>query len=359
MIKQISNSYCCVGLMSGTSLDGLDLVLCQLDFSNNTWEYKLIKTRTKPYSEYWLKALKNALELGGEDLMRLNREYGKWLGEQVKDFIEGEEKVPDFVASHGHTLFHDPENQFNFQLGDGAALAAACGLTTVCDFRSMDVCLKGQGAPLVPIGDAYLFSEYDACVNLGGFANVSVKLNDKRRAWDICPVNTVLNKLTNYLCLPFDYNGEIGRKGEVLPGLLKQLNILPYYQETCPKSLANEWLIEQFYPCVNSFINESVPDLLRTCYEHFSLQIASDINKVTNGKILFTGGGAYNTFLIELIQSKLSGELIIPSSDLVEYKEALIFAFLGALRISNQMNCLQEVTGADNDSCSGAVYSGK
>lgn len=359
MIKQISNSYCCVGLMSGTSLDGLDLVFCELNFVNKTWEYELIKTGTIPYSDYWTKELKGASKLGGESLMRLNREYGKWLGEQVKGFIKGEEKEPDFVASHGHTLFHDPDNQFNFQLGDGAALAATCGLTTVCDFRSMDVCLNGQGAPLVPIGDEHLFGEYDACVNLGGFANVSAKVNGVRRAWDICPVNTVLNKLVSVFGVPYDNNGEMGRSGKVLPDLLERLNALSFYHESYPKSLANEWLINHFYPCLELFQSESKRDLLRTCCEHFASQIALDINGVSNGKVLFTGGGVYNSFLIELIQAKLHGEMIIPSANIIEYKEALIFAFLGALRISNQVNCLWEVTGASRDNCSGAIYSGK
>lgn len=358
MLKQISKSYCCIGLMSGTSLDGLDIVLCYLFDEGGKWGFEIVKTKTVVYSDKWKQDLSSAGELKGSDLLRLSRCYGKWIGEQVTEFMDGEDVVPDFIASHGHTVFHDPQNQFNYQLGDGAMIAAVSGITTVCDFRSLDVALGGEGAPLVPIGDYLLFDAFDACVNLGGFANVSGNIDGKRRSWDICPVNIVLNKLVGSFNLNYDDKGELGRQGRVVKELLDKLNGLAYYSQAWPKSLSHEWLINAFDPNINRFKAYGVPDLLRTCYEHFAVKIANDVNLIGCGEILFTGGGVYNSFLMQLIQSRLNGKLIVPEEDIIEYKEALIFALLGALRISNQTNCLSSVTGAVQDSCSGAIYYG-
>ncbi len=342
--------------MSGTSLDGLDVVLCELNYIDNQWSYEFVDCSTIVYDSEMKNALKSAPILMVKELLELHRHYGKWLGEQVNDFMKGRGEEPIFIASHGHTVFHEPDVHLNFQLGDGNMIAAVTGISTVSDFRSMDVCLNGQGAPLVPVGDKLLFSDYDACVNIGGFANVSCELNGQRIAWDICPVNFVINRLISALGLSMDEGGQIGQKGMLIPELLDELDSIAYYQKAAPKSLAQEWVEDCFWPIIDRYRNFDLSDVLRTCYEHMSTAIANDINeKVSVGKVLFTGGGVYNSFLMRLIRAKLKAELVIPDKQLVEYKEALVFALLGALRYRGEINCLKSVTGADRDCSSGII----
>ncbi|MCU4157585.1 anhydro-N-acetylmuramic acid kinase [Carboxylicivirga sp. A043] len=356
MIKQIKNSYCCVGLMSGTSLDGLDMVLCQLEKRDNKWVFDIKRSETIDYSAEWRERLKGSPNLSGKELMLLHRNYGKWLGSAVHDFLKDESTPPDLIASHGHTVFHEPQNQFNFQLGDGNMIAAITGVSTVSDFRSLDVCLNGQGAPLVPIGDQLLFSEYEACVNIGGFVNVSCDIDGVRRAWDICPANFVINRLVGKMGLSMDENGAIGLQGKIIQVLLQELNELPYYQQTAPKSLAQEWVDNSFWPIVNKYDSHDLPDVIRTCYEHFARVISNDLNRYTSkGTLLFTGGGVFNLFLMDLIKQHCKTQVIIPEKQLVNYKEALIFALLGVLRYRGEVNCLKTVTGATHDACSGVV----
>ncbi|MCG8582880.1 MAG: anhydro-N-acetylmuramic acid kinase [Bacteroidales bacterium] len=356
MIKQIKNSYCCVGLMSGTSLDGLDMVLCRLENHNHQWNYRIEKSVTIDYSPEWKRQLKQSVDLSGKQLLLLHRRYGEWLGERVKEFLAKETVQPDLVASHGHTVFHEPENNFNFQLGDATMVAAKTGITTVSDFRSLDICLNGQGAPLVPIGDQLLFSEYDACVNIGGFVNVSCDIDGIRKAWDICPANFIINRLVDTIGLSMDKDGALGEQGHVIQPLLDELNALPYYQQQAPKSLAQEWVDHSFRPIVDKFTAHALPDVLRTCYEHFALVISKELNRYINiGKVLFTGGGVYNVFLMKLIKQHCEAELVIPDKQIVDYKEALVFAFLGVLRLRGEDNCIKTVTGADQSSSAGIV----
>lgn len=360
MNKQINNSYCCVGLMSGTSLDGLDLVLCQLEQRDEVWNYKINKCTTIVYSSEWRRDLQNAPNLTALGLISLHRKFGLWIAKQVLAFIDKEDVEIDFIASHGHTVFHEPDKQVNFQLGDGATVAAHTGITTVSDFRSLDICLKGQGAPLVPIGDKLLFGEYDACANIGGFANVSFTNNDQVMAWDICPVNFVINRLVNTIGLEMDKDGEMGAKGACIESLLEQLNSLEYYKKDAPKSLSQEWVDTVFFPLLKPYEKYELNDVIRTCYEHFSDVIAKDINAVVQqGRCLFTGGGVYNNYLIKRVSDKLNSELIVPSSSLIDFKEALVFALLGALRVSEQTNCLSSVTGSVVDNCSGIINLGR
>lgn len=359
MFKQIKNSYCCVGLMSGTSLDGLDIILCQLEKSDLGWQYQILNSTTISYSDHWRQSLLNAPLSGAKQLLKLNRRYGEWVVEQINEFLDPVKEKPDLIASHGHTVFHEPENGFNFQLGDPNIIAARTGITTVSDFRSLDVCLGGQGAPLVPIGDSLLFSDYEACVNIGGFANVSCQKNNQRIAWDVCPVNFVINRLVSKIGLAMDKNGKLGQQGNVIPELLSQLNSLIYYREKAPKSLAQEWVEKDFWPIVHTYKNSTLNDILRTCYEHFSDAIASDLNQyIQKGKILFTGGGVYNKFLMQLLKSKLKSSVVIPDNTLIDFKEALVFALLGVLRLRGEVNCLKSVTGAKRDNCSGVVTLG-
>jgi len=342
--------------MSGTSLDGLDIVLCELSNAKGKWTYHLIKCETVTYSKKWRNELKGALLLSGKDLLRLNRHYGAWVAQQVNHFLSDVDKKPDLIASHGHTLFHEPSVGFNFQLGDGNIIAANTGITTVSDFRSLDICLGGQGAPLVPIGDEMLFAEYSACVNLGGFANVSAQIDQERKAWDICPLNFVINRLMEKVDLPMDKDGRFGAEGIVINELLNRLNALDFYSWNGPKSLAQEWVDENVWPIIEEYEHEALKNIVRTCYEHFSEIIATDLNRrITSGKVLFTGGGVYNAFFINLLKTKLNCEVIIPDDRLVNYKEALVFALLGLLRMRGEANCLMNITGAGSNSSSGSI----
>ncbi len=342
--------------MSGTSLDGLDMVLCHLEKRNDQWKYSIIKSVSIEYSVEWKKNLEQAVKLSGKELLLLHRRYGSWLGECVMNFLADVNPQPDLIASHGHTVFHEPQNNFNFQLGDANMIAAKTGIVTVSDFRSLDICLNGQGAPLVPIGDQLLFSEYDACVNIGGFVNVSCDIDGERRAWDICPANFVLNRLVDKIGLSMDKDGALGKEGQVIQPLLDELNTLAYYQLDAPKSLAQEWVECSFQPIIDRYAGQHLADIVRTCYQHMALIISKELNSYAKGgKILFTGGGVLNVFLMDLIKQYCSGQIVIPDRQIIDYKEALVFALLGALRLNGESNCLKTVTGADRSCSSGIV----
>jgi len=343
--------YTILGMMSGTSLDGLDLSLCQFNYKNCKWDYKILESKTIAYSiqeKDWLQSLEKGskAELNSGDIS-----FGKYLGEKAKEFITTSSfNPPDAIASHGHTIFHKPEVGITFQAGRGNEIANATGIKTICDFRQKDVSLGGQGAPLVPIGDLLLFNDSKCCLNLGGFANVSVKSGNGITAFDICPVNYVLNFLSKKEGFDFDESGDMSRSGIIDRELLNQLNEISFYQSQPPKSLSREWVEEIIYPILKKN-NSSTIDQMSTFTEHIAFQISR--NLVPNEKTLVTGGGAYNTFLIELISDKTSNEILIGSAELIEFKEAMIFAFLGALYLSRQNNCLASVTGAKRDSIGG------
>lgn len=353
------NKYNVIGLMSGTSLDGIDLAYCHFEEENGKWSFKVEKAETISYSEEWKKKLsevetKSALEYAQTDV-----DFGHLLGKTIAGFIKKHQLNPDFIASHGHTIFHQPEKKLTTQIGNGAAIAAECGCTVISDFRTIDVALGGQGAPLVPIGDKLLFSDYDFCLNLGGFGNISFEENGKRIAFDTSPVNIVMNLLVKEIRLDYDKDGVLAASGEVNDELLNELNSLDFYQKPYPKSLGKEWVLSTFLPVLDKY-NISLNDKLRTICEHVAFQIG-EITKAQSGikKMIITGGGAKNKFLIARIK-KLSGvEVTIPDEITIDFKEALIFAFLGVLRMRNEPNCLKSVTGASHDNIGGAVYQGK
>jgi len=337
--------------MSGTSLDGIDLAICRFD-DDGRWSYEITDAKTIPYSEEWIDKLRNAASLPASDFLLLHNEYGRHIGSLVNQFLRNK-KIPDLICSHGHTIFHQPEKMFTFQLGNGASIAASTRITTISDFRNLDVALGGQGAPLVPIGDKLLFHEYTYCINLGGFANISYDLGDKRIAFDICPVNIVLNDLASKKNQSFDKDGEIGASGKVKESLLKSLDALDYYQQKFPKSLGREWVEENITPLLLKS-GLSIEDQAATYYEHISNQISKAV--ASFGKILFTGGGSMNRYLINKIRSKIKAEIVIPDEKLINFKEALIFAFLGVLSYKGQINCLSSVTGANSDSIVGTIF---
>jgi anhydro-N-acetylmuramic acid kinase len=347
--------YTAVGVMSGTSLDGLDLVLCRIQMKRGNWQFSILSAQTIPYPEYWKRRLEMAASLNAAEFMQLHNEYGKYTGEQVKRFLEGFPEKVDLIASHGHTIFHQPEKRFTFQIGSGLTIAQECGILTISDFRSMDIALGGQGAPLVPVGDRQLFSEYDFCLNLGGFANISNEEKGTRIACDLCPVNFIANRYASELNMEFDRDGRIGSEGSVHQPLVNELNNLEFYSHNGPKSLGREWVEQVFMPVISTY-DIPVPDLLRTFYEHAAIQISAYINRYEAGTVMVTGGGAFNKFLIGLIRQKSKSELVIPDDTIVKFKEALIFAFLGVLRYLGEVNCYASVTGASLDSSGGVMF---
>jgi len=301
--------------MSGTSCDGLDIAHCEFAFKDGNWNYKIINAKTYKYSESWIN-----------------------------------------ISSHGHTIFHQPSNGITYQIGNGANITAKTGITTISDFRTLDVALNGQGAPLVPIGDELLFPDYDYCLNLGGFANISFKQDNKRIAFDICPVNIAINYFTSkYFNLLYDKNGNFAKKGKVNINLLEKLNSLSYYKLEYPKSLGREWFEKNFINVISNYKIDAY-DLLRTLYEHIAIQLSLVIENTKDKTILVTGGGAFNSFLIEILKNKTKANIIIPEENLINFKEALIFAFLGLLRFNKNINCLSSVTGAKKDNCGGIIY---
>jgi len=350
--------------MSGTSLDGLDIVYCRFWFENSKWEYELLKTNCMEYPYDLFSKLKNAKSLSGEELVRLDADYGKWIADVVNTFILREGIKPDFIASHGHTVFHQPENSITLQVGSGNEIFASCKVPVVCNFRQLDVALGGQGAPLVPIGDELLFGEYDFCLNLGGIANISTNRSGQRIAYDIVPVNIILNHQAERAGMSYDRGGELAAKGEIIEKLILQLESLSYYKTPFPKSLGSEW-IDSNILSIKEFCADPPENILRTYVEHITNRLSSDIIQLSSNsssqtrKILVTGGGAWNTYLIHTLKKKLGKQfdVLVPKEDLVNYKEGLIFAFLGLLRIKNQNNCLASVTGASRDNSGGIIIS--
>ncbi len=343
-----------LGLMSGTSLDGLDLCAVNFQFINDKWNFEILNSETINYSEKLKAKFRNATKMSSEELLKFDIELGQLFGGLTKQFIKSNSLNVDYVSSHGHTIFHQPENGFTLQIGSGLEIANSIKLPVIYDFRSKDVSLQGQGAPLVPVGDELLFSEFDACINFGGIANISFSKNNDRIAFDICPFNMGLNYLANQLGLDYDSSGEIARGGALLNQLLRELNELEYYKLPFPKSLGVEWFTEKCLPLLKNE-NYSIEDKLHTFSHHIKEQLSSVINSIEGDSILITGGGVYNEFIIDLIKIKTKKSISIPSSEIIDFKEALIFAFLGMLRVDNQINVLKSVTGAVKSSVSGVI----
>jgi anhydro-N-acetylmuramic acid kinase len=340
--------------MSGTSLDGLDIALCRFEENEGKILYSILKAETIPYENTLKQELFNAYSYNGMNLFHLNASYGQFLGQQAKSFLNKHGLTANAIASHGHTIFHQPQNGFTTQIGNGANIAAETGLPVVCDFRSLDVALGGQGAPLVPIGDELLFGHYTSCLNLGGIANISFK-NEKqiRTAFDICVCNMALNFLAQKVGKPYDQNGSLARNGKLDKNLLDQLNSLDYFQKKERKSLGYEYFEKNIQSLIE---NNDAETGLSTFTEHIAIQITDVIKENKLHQVLITGGGAYNTYLIERLKALSDTEIIIPDDTCIQFKEALIFAFLGYLRLNNKINTLNSVTGASQNSIGGAVY---
>lgn len=341
--------------MSGTSLDGIDIAYVKISNTEN-YKFEILKATTVSYTNEWKLALKEGFHLKGEELTKLDANYGVFSGKTILNFIkENNITTVDFIASHGHTIFHNPVKNYTLQIGNGPYITSITGIKTICDFRTQDIALGGQGAPLVPIGDLLLFSEYDYCLNLGGFSNISMNENNQRIAYDICPVNIVLNHYVTSLNIEYDNKGSIASTGLVHEDLLNDLNSLPFYNNAKPKSLGYEFIVETIFPIIDKY-KLNIKDILRTFVEHVAIQITRKIDSNPSKNILVAGGGAYNTFLIERIQWYTKTKLIIPNDTIINYKEALVFALLGFLKDEGKNNCLKSVTGANKDHSSGVVY---
>lgn len=344
-------------MMSGTSLDGVDLCLTKLIDFDDHWEFEILDAKTIGYDEVegnWKEKLEKAYSTPPEELDEIDSEYASFLGQLAKDFISHHQVKVDFIASHGHTVYHEPENGITYQLGNHPDIARVSGHKVVGDFRSDDVALDGEGAPLVPIGDKFLFGHYEYCLNLGGISNISFDRDGKRIAFDISPCNMLLNEIAMIKGQSFDSDGHMAREGRIIEELLGQWNSLDFYREKGPKSLGREWYEEHFSITQKLKKNWMPQDLARTATEHIAIQVGLVLSH--SGQCLTTGGGARNEYLIERIRHYSKAKIVIPESRLVDFKEALIFALLGALRLNGENNVLSSVTGALKDHSSGKIF---
>lgn len=351
------NNFKVIGLMSGTSLDGLDIAYCHFKKGEKGWTYALKNATTLKYPSVWVEKLSTAQRLSGEELVGLDAAYGQFLGKACDDFRKRHKIKVDFIASHGHTIFHQPKKGFTYQLGDGTALHAGSGIPVVCDFRSLDVMLGGEGAPLVPVGDKFLFLEYDVCLNLGGIANLSMDVKGKRIAFDVCFSNMGLNYLMAKVGKEFDEDGAMSSEGKVYLPMLKELNRVYSLLRKRRPSLGREIFEQRIKPILDT-AGIKLKDKLNT----FTLSCAKEIayailSSKKNSKVLCTGGGTFNSFFISqlLEQCGDNATLIIPEADIIKFKEAIVFAFLGVLKVRGEVNCLRSVTGAGRNSSSGTL----
>lgn len=344
-----------IGLMSGSSLDGIDLAAVDFWQVNGQWFYEFKKTACFPYPEKWQQKLQQAFYFSPSDLAALDLEYGKYLGELVGDFVQKNQLKPALIASHGHTIFHQPEKGITLQIGNGQAIANACKKLVINDFRSEDVRKGGQGAPLVPIGDKLLFNDYEMCLNIGGIANISFEEKGKRLAFDCCMANQGLNFIAGLAGLAFDEGGQLAASGKCIPTLYEALNADDFYSKQPPKSLGREFFEKnQRELLLNK--QDCPADTAHTYAKQIAFQIAQTVAHLPKGKMLVTGGGAYHKFLIEQLKQFSKHQIELGSEQLINYKEALIFAFLGVLKHQGKTNILADYTGASSDSCSGVLW---
>ena len=343
-----------IGLMSGTSLDGVDLVYVNFKL-DKYWKYEIINSKTYKYEKKWISFLQNISKEKINSIKKIDIEYTKLISNYINDFIyEFSIKEIDFVSSHGHTALHQPLNSLTYQIGNLPILAKYINQKVVCNFRVQDVELGGQGAPLVPVGEEYLFTEYNTLINLGGFANITRKIKNNLIAYDICPINIVFNYLSGKMKLKYDDRGYIASTGKMNEDLYNHLQVLNYFKQDPPKSLGVEWVNDKIHPILENFSDIPIKDLMNTFSNHFAFQIAKNITD--QDKVLITGGGAYNDYLIDRIKNLTNSKITIPDPNIIEYKEALIFSFLGLLRVLEINNCYSSVTGAKKDHCSGKIF---
>jgi len=347
-----------IGLMSGSSLDAIDIAYCEFNKTEKKWSFQMPITESIPMPERWKARLIHLPTQSALVYVKTHTYLGHFLGETLCNFIQKNQLKPDLIASHGHTIFHEPQNLMTAQIGDGAAIAAITGIPTITQLRSSDVALGGQGAPIVPIGDKYLFADHRFCLNLGGIANISVKTADDMVAYDIGGANQILNRLVGPLGIPYDDKGTLARKGQLNTDLFNALNELPFFRQLPPKSLSNQWVQTTLWEKIGTAAL-SVEDSLHTFCKHLAEQVATAIspyNPTKNDELLITGGGAFNSFLVEQIVEAVPCKVVVPDEKIISFKEALVMAFCGVLRWQQIPNVFSSVTGAKQDSVNGAVF---
>lgn len=355
--------YHVIGTMSGSSMDGLDVVHCTFEEIGGQWNYAINEAVCIPFPEVWKQTLAKITHLSAKELLLAHSGFGKWMGERIQEFITDKQLTHrvHLIASHGHTVFHEPHQGMTFQMGDGAQIATITQLPVVTDLRNMDVALGGQGAPIVPIGEKLLWKNYRYFLNIGGIANLTKAQDEDFVAYDICPANRVLNALAYENGSSYDDKGLMAAKGTICDDLLNDLNDLAYYQKPYPKSLSNEYGLDIVLSVIHKYAI-SVEDKLRTMVAHIVEQIAAATKHQPNGDLLVTGGGAYNDFLIHELKIALEAQnisLVVPEAHLIEFKEALIMGLIGVLRWREEVNVLSSVTGATRNSIGGALWMGQ
>lgn len=352
--------------MSGSSLDGLDIAYCSFQLNNGQLSWDLLLAETIPFSEQWIARLAHLPQQSAKVYAQTDVYLGYYFGELCRDFIARHDLKPDFIASHGHTVFHDPERRYTAQIGDGAAIAGTTGIMTIDNFRNLDVALGGEGAPIAPIADQYLLAGYDFYLNIGGIVNIACQVDNKYIAFDISGANQVLNRLANERALAFDDDGQLAASGKLIPALLEQAASLDYLAQAYPKSLSNQWVQEQL---VRPFLSAEEPleDRLYTMVQHIAEQIKLSIDQIVSKenlqkekyRMIVTGGGAYNGFLMKTIKQYLPQvELVLPEQKIVDFKEAAMIALMGVLRLEQIPNTIHSVTGAKQSVISGAIHAG-
>ena len=350
----INDKSLVLGIMSGTSMDGLDISCSRYYKKNNNWDFDLIASKTMYFDDLWKEKFLNTFN-GKNCIDDMDIQFGNFISKSIQEFINFFNLKIDLISSHGHTIFHNPSIGYTKQIGSGSVIANTLRVPVVSNFRQQDIDLGGQGAPLVPIGDKLLFSQYDACINLGGIANISFDYKEARIAFDISPCNMLLNYVSEREGVLFDRDGIMAENGKVDQTFLTKLNNINYYQLSFPKSLAKEYIDQIFLPIINNTLISNY-DILCTLVEHIAIKISSLLSKYNLSNAFFTGGGALNSYLIGRIKQLSSTKIIIPEMDVINFKEAIIFGFLGVLRINNQVNCLSSSTGARMNHSSGDIH---
>ncbi len=366
--------YRTIGLMSGSSLDGLDIACCEMSRSATDQldpiiEWKLVQAATLPYSAMWQSRLTHLPNQSAIHFAKTHTYFGHYLAELVNNYLWQHPFEPDFIASHGHTIFHDPAHRFTSQIGDGAALAALTGYPVISDFRYQDVAIDGEGAPLAPIADRLLFKGYDFYLNIGGIANISCHAAGRYIAFDVGPANQVLNALAAEAGLAYDAEGRLAAQGQPVTDLHHVVDQLAYFQKPYPKSLGNEWVRREVLPLYME--NEAtLADRLHTACRQLARQTALAIENIikkeqlqkADYQLFISGGGAFNNFLIQCIHKacteRLKLKIVLPERPIIEFKEAILMALMGLLRLENIPNCMASVTGAQRDTISGSIHQG-
>ncbi len=347
--------------MSGTSCDGLDLALCLFSGEFPKVEFEIISAKCFQYSAEWREKLQISMHCSALELAKLENEWSRKVAKDICEFIGSQEVKPELIGFHGHTIFHQPQHGFTVQMGSGATISRLTGIDTICDFRQQDVALGGQGAPLVPMGEKWLFEEFEGFMNLGGFSNVTERKmqpdgSEIMQAFDVCALNIVLNQLCGKIGLEYDAGGKVAAQGKISLSLIEELQKIEYHQTGKQGSLGLEWVEAELFPVIDRFAeteNLSIEDQIATYTEFCAITCA---HAMPSGKYLLSGGGTHNAHLLERMRIHTKSILEVPEPLINDFKEALIFAFLAGLRVECVNNTLASVTGASHSGINGAFY---